>query len=305
MFKNCMIFRIAPGWAMDLAAMEAALAKMPFHPCGATQPESYGWTPPRGEKNGALVESIAGQRILRFQFESKSVPASAIKRKLDERCAKIEENEGRKPGRKETRELKDEILLELLPHAFPKESAILAWFDLANGRLVLDCSSPGKADTLISALVECLPGLQVSLLNTQVAPQAAMTQWLSGKPEDWPEHFAPGRFVELNSGDEMNATVKFDRHHLDDDQMRLHIGQGKLPTQLALDWQGRVSFVLTEGTQLKKIAFLDGVFESPSNGEQEGGFDADIAIATGELSALIGDLVQALGGELGQQGDAA
>lgn len=305
MFKTCMIYRIAPGWAMDLAAMESALAKMPFHPCGATQPESYGWTPPRGEKNGALVESVAGQRILRFQLETKSVPPTVVKRHLDERIAKMEQDEGRKPGRKETRELKDDIMLELLPHAFPKESSILAWFDLVNGRLVLDCSSPGKADTLISALVECLPGLQVSLLNTQVSPQAAMTQWLSGKPEDWPEHFAPGRFVELNSGDEMKSVVKFDRHHLDDDQMRLHIGQGKLPTQLALDWQGRVSFVLTEGTQLKKIAFLDGVFESPSNGEQEGGFDADIAISTGELSALITDLVQALGGELEQAGAAA
>lgn len=307
MFKNCMIFRIAPGRAMDLAAMESALAKMPFHPCGATQPESYGWTPPRGEKNGALVESIAGQRILRFQLESKSVPASAIKRKLDERCAKIEENEGRKPGRKETRELKDEILLELLPHAFPKESSILAWFDLANGRLVLDCSSQGKADTLITALVECLPGLQVSLLNTQVAPRAAMTRWLSGvtdvdDDDSWPAFFAPGRFVELNSGDEMNATVKFDRHHLDDEQMRLHISQGKLPTQLALDWKGRVSFVLTEGTQLKKIAFLDIVIDGPAEGDA---FDADVAIATAELSALITDLIPALGGELEQPGAAA
>ena len=80
--------------------------------------------------------------------------------------------------------------------------------------------------------------------------------------------------------------------------MRLHIGQGKLPTQLALDWNGRVSFVLTEGMQLKKITFLDGVLENPSNGEQDGGFDADIAISTGELSALVDDLVRALGGEL-------
>lgn len=298
MFKTCMIYRIAPGWAMDLAAMESALAKMPFHPCGATQPESYGWTPPRGEKNGALVESIAGQHILRFQLESKSVPASAIKRKLDERIAKIEENEGRKPGRKEARELKDEIVLELLPHAFPKESSILAWFDLQRGRLVLDCSSPGKADTLISALVECLPGFQVALLNTQVAPQAAMTQWLTRAAEDWPEHFAAGRFVELHSGDELKSTVKFDRHHLDDDQMRLHIGQGKLPTQLALDWQGRVSFVLTEGTQLKKIAFLDGAMIHADGETAETSFYGDVAIATGELSALITDLIQALGGEL-------
>ena len=302
MLKNCIIFRLDPAWSMDMAAMESALAAMPFHPCGATQPDSCGWVPPRGEKNGALVESIAGQRILKFQIERKSVPASAINRKLAERMTQIEQNEGRKPGRKEQRELKDEILLELLPHAFPKITQILVWFDLEHARLVLDCSSQGNADKAVTALVQCLPGLMVSQLLCHVAPQAAMTQWLTG--DQWPEPFAAGRHVELRSDDEMKSIVKFDRHHLDDDQMRLHISQGKLPTKLAMDWDGRVSFVLTEGLQLRKIKFLDAVFEG-EKAEDEGGFDADVAIATGELSALITDLVQALGGEYGQESGAA
>lgn len=293
-----MVYRIAPGWAMEVEAMEAALAKMPFQPCGATQPESYGWAPPRGQAHGALVELVAGQRILRFMHESKAVPGSVVKRRLEERCAQIEENEGRKPGRKESRELRDEIVQELLPMAFARTASILVWLDLEQGRLVLDCASTGKADTLVSALVECLAGLQVSLLNTQVSPQAAMTQWLTGNADEWPAHFAPGREVELKSGDEMNSVVKFTRHPLDDEEMKRHIAQGKLPTQLALDWEGRVSFVLTEGTQLKKVAFLDGVFEEQAGAEDNGGFDSDVAIATGELAALITDLTTALGGEL-------
>lgn len=293
-----MVYRIAPGWAMEVEAMEAALAKMPFQPCGATQPESYGWAPPRGQAHGALVELVAGQRILRFMHESKAVPGSVVKRRLEERCAQIEEKEGRKPGRKESRELRDEIVQELLPMAFARTSSILVWLDLEQGRLVLDCASTGKADTLVSALVECLAGLQVSLLNTQVSPQAAMTQWLTGNADEWPAHFAPGREVELKSGDEMNSVVKFTRHPLDDEEMKRHIAQGKLPTQLALDWEGRVSFVLTEGTQLKKVAFLDGVFEEQAGAEDNGGFDSDVAIATGELAALITDLTTALGGEL-------
>ena len=298
LFKNVMVYRIAPGWAMEVEAMEAALAKMPFQPCGATQPESYGWAPPRGQAHGALVELAAGQRTLRFMHESKAVPGTVVRRRLEERCAQIEEKEGRKPGRKESRELRDEIVQELLPMAFARTASILVWLDLEQGRLVLDCASTGKADTLVSALVECLAGLQVSLLNTQVSPQAAMTQWLTGNADEWPAHFAPGREVELKSGDEMNSVVKFTRHPLDDEEMKRHIAQGKLPTQLALDWEGRVSFVLTEGTQLKKVAFLDGVFEEQAGAEDSGGFDSDVAIATGELAALITDLTTALGGEL-------
>jgi recombination associated protein RdgC len=59
-------------------------------------------------------------------------------------------------------------------------------------------------------------------------------------------------------------------------------------------WQGRVSFVLTEALQLKKIIFQEPV---QSEGQDEGGLDADTAIATGELGKLIRDLAAALGGD--------
>ncbi len=298
MFKNVMVYRIGPDWSATVEQMEEELAKMPFEPCGATQEISMGWVPPRGDKHGALVELVGGHRILRFVIESKGVPGSVIKRHLDERIADIEAKEGRKPGRKESRDLRDEIVHDLLPMAFAKTSTVMVWMDLQTGRLVLDCASQGKADEVITALVKAFDGLQLSALNTQMSPQAAMTAWLTGTADDWPAHFAPGREVELKSGDEMNSVVKFTRHHLEDEEMRRHISQGKLPTKLALDWDGRVSFVLTEGTQLKKVAFLDGVFEDNATAEDGGGFDADVAIATGELGALITDLTAALGGEL-------
>jgi recombination associated protein RdgC len=66
---------------------------------------------------------------------------------------------------------------------------------------------------------------------------------------------------------------------------------------LALTWEGRVSFSLTEALQLKKITFLEGVFEGTS-AEKDEGFDADVAIATGELRKLLPDLFEALGGEM-------
>ena len=294
-----MVYRVATEGSLGVEQMETALGQMLFTPCSATQDKSMGWVPPRGQQHGALVESINSQRILCFMIESKGVPGSVIKRHLDERLAQIEAKEGRKPGRKESRELRDDIVQQLLPMAFAKTSSVMVWLDLQTGRLVLDCGSQGKADEVVSALVKCLPGVQISALNTQQSPQAAMTQWLTAGGEDgWPRHFAPGREVELKSGDEMNSVVKFTRHHLDDAEMQRHISQGKLPTKLALDWDGRVSFVPTESTQLKKVAFLDGVFEDNASAEDEGGFDADVTISTGELSALITDLIEALGGEL-------
>ena len=57
-----------------------------------------------------------------------------------------------------------------------------------------------------------------------------------------------------------------------------------------------MSFVLTDTMQVKKVQFLDVVFEG--NKPEDSGFDADAAIATGELKQLIPDLLEALGGEM-------
>lgn len=293
MFKNAIIFKTGGLWSQDLVDMEVALGTNVFTPCEPYQYHRCGWVPPRGFEHGALVESTAGQRILCLQFETKSVPAATVKRHLDERVAKIEREEGRKPGRRETRDLKDEIERSLLPHAFPKTTRVLVWFDLENQRLIVDTSSQTRADEVITELVRAIPQIQITPLITERAPQGAMMTWLVGEPDQWPYLFAAGRFVELNSGDEMKSTVKFDRHHLDDAEMRHHIKQGKFPTKLGMDWDGRVSFVLTYAMRLRNIKLLDTVIE----GKTEGGFDADVAIVTGELTSMIDNLIAALGGE--------
>jgi len=298
MISNAIIYRIAPLWPADLPAIEEALAKAPFVECGATQERSVGFVPPLGEEHGALVEAIGGQWILRFKTETKAVPAEVLTRKVDEKAAAIEQETGRKPGKKERKDLKDEAKLDLLPMAFAKQASTWIWIDREAHTLVIDASSQGRADLIVSALVELLPGLSVSLLHTQISPQAVMSSWLLdgdnlSTHDRW--NFDIGRDCELKSSDETKAVVKYGRHPLDIDEVQQHIAQGKLPTKLALTWDDRVSFVLTEGLQVRKLQFLDTVFEG--RGNDEGGFDADVAIATGELAKLIPDLIEALGGE--------
>ena len=42
MFKNMIVYRIAPQWQVELTQVEEALAKAPFMECGATQEKSLG-----------------------------------------------------------------------------------------------------------------------------------------------------------------------------------------------------------------------------------------------------------------------
>ncbi len=302
MFKNIIAYRIAEGWQPDLTAVEEALAALPFAECGATQERSAGWVPARGEAHGALAESVAGQWVLRWHSEAKVLPASVLARKVKEKAEAIERQTGRKPGKKESRELKDEAKLDLLPMAFTKQGSTWVWIDREARTLVIDAGAQGRADEITTALVEQLPGLALALIDTQTSPQAAMAHWL--REQEPPAGFAVDRECELKSASEDKAVVRYARHPLDIDEVRAHIEAGKLPTKLAMSWDDRVSFVLTEGLQLKKIAFQDTVFEGQK--QDDAGFDADVAIATGELSKLIPDLILALGGEgRGEIGGAA
>jgi recombination associated protein RdgC len=294
-FKNVIVYRIGEGWTATLAQIEDCLEAERFVPCGASQDKSVGWVEPRGEAHGPLVESVAGQLIVKLKIETKAVPGSVVARKAKERSDQIEATTGRKPGKKEMRDIKDDVRMTLMPLAFSKESSVWVWIDTASSLLIIDAGSQAKADEVITRLVSALPGLSVMLLNTQMSPQAAMTAWLI--TQEPPSDFSVDRECELKAVDESKSVVRYVRHALDTEEVKQHVEGGKLPTRLALTWNSRVSFVLAEALQLKKVTFLDVVFEATSS-EKDEGFDADVAIATGELCQLLPDLIEALGGEM-------
>jgi len=293
-FKNLIMYRIAPDWQSTADQVEERLQAGHFVECGASQEKSVGWTEPRGQANGLLLESVAGQWIAKLMVETRALPASVVNRKVQERVAHIEASTGRKPGKKEIRDLKDDTRLELLPMAFTKQSSVLVWFDRDARLLLVDAASQARADEVVTLLVQSLPGLALTLVDTRISPATAMAEWLTS--QEAPAGFSVDRECELKAADESKAVVRYTRHRLDTDEVKQYVEEGKLPTRLAMTWAERVSFMLTEGLQLKKLAFLGVVFEGASKGKDDG-FDADVAIATGELRKMLPDVLEALGGE--------
>lgn len=295
MFKNLTVYRIGPDWSASVADMEERLHKARFVACGLTQQQSSGWVEPRGIKHAPLVEKVAGHLLLKLMTEQRVLPGAVIKRRVEEITQKIEQETGRKPGKKQSKEIKEQAMLELLPMSFTKQASINVWIDPDQRLLLVDSSSQGKADEVVSYLVKTLESIAVGQLHTKQSAAAAMSEWLvSGEP---PSSFTVDRDCELKSSDEMKSLVRYSRHLLDIDEVRQHITSGKVPTKLGMSWEGRVSFLLSDTMQVKKLTFLDVVFEGQKAASKDEAFDADAAIATGELSQLLPDLIDALGGE--------
>lgn len=306
MFKAASFFRIADDFILPpLESLEDALQASRFIPCGATQPESSGWVPPRGNKGTLLAESIGSQLIVKLCTERRPLPASAVKAAVEERIERYKQETGHeRVGARIKKEFKEEVILDLLPRAFTKRSTTTLWIDAVNKFLVVDAGSLTGADKVVSQLVEALsgitasgPGLMARPVQTSLSAPSAMAHWLASR--DAPIGFTVDRDCELKMQDDQKSTVRYSRHTLEIDEVAEHIAAGKVPTQLAMTWNDRVSFVLTDAGQVKKLKLLDVVLDGmQEKGKDDDGFDTDAAIVTGELSALIPDLLEALGGEL-------
>ncbi|GAB4042217.1 MAG: recombination-associated protein RdgC [Rubrivivax sp.] len=296
LFKNTLVYRITDWQVPGLAEIEARLQAAPFVEGGPTTPESIGWVPPRGEAHHPLAEAVAGQLVLRQRREVRAVPGGALRQELQARLDALERQTGRRPKGRAAREIKEELVLTLLPRAFPKRSDLVAWID-PEARLVwVGTANAKRADALVTPMLEALGGgLRLAPLQTALAPATAMATWLAEGQA--PHGFAIDRDCELKQPDGEKATVRYVRHALEGEgvgeEIAAHIRAGKRPTQLALTWGGRVSFVLHESGALKRLQFVDGLATETAGDE---GFDADVTLFTGELRRLWPDLLEALGG---------
>lgn len=295
-FKNLQIYRLPAPWAINADELAAHLAPQAFAACPSLEMQSQGWVSPRG--NDRLVHVVNRQFLLKLDTEKKLLPSTVINQVTKARAAELEEQQGFPPGRKQTKELKEQVTDELLPRAFSVVRSTWVWIDPVNGWLLVDAGSPGKAEEVLKLLFKAIPKFPLETLRTVMSPGAAMTDWLVS--DEAPNGFTVDQDTELRSTAESKATVRYVRHTLEAEDIRRHIESGKQCTRLALTWADKVSFVLTENLSVKRIAPLDVLKEDSeiAGKNEDERFDGDFMLMTGELAKLLAALVDALGGQL-------
>ncbi|TVT52123.1 MAG: recombination-associated protein RdgC [Azoarcus sp. PHD] len=298
-FKNLQLYRLPAGWDMSIEKLEEQLAKKPFNPCGSQDMESRGWLSPLG--NEVLVHAVGGQWLIALGFEHRLLPSSVVKQEADERAAEMADQQGFKLGRKQMKDLREQVAQELMPRAFTRRRRLHAWIDPVGGWLAVDAPSQARAEDVIEELRHCLDSFPLTLVRTERSPVSAMADWLAGN--EAPAGFSIDQDCELRSVTEDKAAVRYVRHPLEGDEIKGHLEAGKLPTRLALTFDDRVSFVLTDKLEIKRIDFLDVVRDQIDGQaeDEEALFNAEFALMTGELGQLLPAVVEALGGELKQE----
>jgi recombination associated protein RdgC len=297
-FKNIYLYRLENDFTLSPEELHDALLKKAFTPCAATQRESLGWVSPLGKNSEMLTHAANGYILLTMARQERLLPASVIREEMEEKVAEIEAKEDRKVSRKEKKEMRENLEFELLPRAFTRTQKIDAWISPRHqgaGWLVVNTPSAPRAEALSELLRKTLGSLPLALPETEVVPTVAMSKWL--KDGVLPVPFELALECELKSEGDEKSVVAFRKHELLTDEVQANLDAGKVVSRLGMVWDNKISFLLTEDLQIRKLRFLDVLEEQLQDSDpqtHEEHLDIEFALMTGEVSAMLGDLFKAL-----------
>lgn len=298
-FKNLHIFRLLQPFTLSASALHDELAKAVFQPSGQMDMESMGWAPPLGRDSESLVHSINNCIVFAARKEEKILPASVVREFVNEKVEEIETQQMRKVRKRERDEIREEVLIDLVPRAFTRSIYLYAYIDVTNRWLLVDTPSQKKAEEFTSFLRSTLGSLPVASPQVKKNPAQVMTGWLV-KPDECPPIFELADACVLTDMTQEGAIVNCKRQDLLAEEIHGHLEAGKVVTRLALEWNDRLSLILDHELVIRRLQMLDLIHVQIEDAKTETPaqrFEVDLAIMTNELASLIKNIFEVFGGE--------
>jgi len=296
-FKNLRLYRLTKPFDLTPEDLHEQLTEKISRSCIGLEPSTYGWISPLGRNSEQLTHAANGYIMICTRKEEKVLPAAVVREILAEKVALIEDEEARTVRRKEKEELRQEILVDLLPKAFSKSSLTYAYIDPKKGWLVIDASSASKAEELVSLLRETLGTFSAVPPSVKTAPASILTNWLNGLAV--PVEYVIEDQCELRDPSAEGAVIRCTKQDLLSDEIQVHLKAGKQVTKLAIEWHEHLTCLLCDDLSIKRLRFLDIIQETAADEavDEASRLDADFALMTLELARFIPSMIDAFGGE--------
>lgn len=302
-FRNLTFFRfpaelgsLLPAPAGDeLADLDARLATAPLRPLGPLELSTRGFVPPLGHGSEAYAHAVGRAHWIALGGEEKLLPAAVVNAELERRLDEIEEREGRRPGGRARKRLKEEIVQDFLPRAFSRPTRTDAYFDLDRCFIAVDTTSRRTAEGVVSAVRQTTGTFPALPLNAEVAPRSVLTSWIAGEPLR--DGLSLGEDCEFRSAGDDGGRVTIRSLELGSEEVTQHLEAGMQCTRLALVLDDHLSFELGEDLVVRKLRFLDGAVDALGDQRHEdmhAELDARFALMAGEVGRLFDVLEQAL-----------
>lgn len=294
-FKNLTLFRAIGADRLDGPALQEALAAAVVRPCGKLEPMTMGWISPYDPDDERMVHTVGKCHLLRFARRERVLPPAVVRERVAERAAAFRDKTGRRPTRRQQVNLRDEVMMELLPQAFVKPAYVDCCLDAEAGWFAVNAAGGKRSEEVATGLRYAVDGLQLQAIDAANRIRTVMSGWLeAGRCAD---DFALGEECDLRDDRDAGSTVRCRKQDLEAPEIGLHLKAGKRAVKLGLIWADRLAFSLGEDFTLARLKPLDLLLEQMEavpDGDGVAALDAEFALMTLELRALIEALVKAL-----------
>lgn len=242
--------------------------------------------------SGLYTAQFPGGVAFKVRIDEKIIPASQVEKETERLALETQRLSGRKPGKKERKELKDAALLSLAPRAFPRTAVVTCYYERSTQYLIVPTTSKKLSDTITSALVHAVASMKTTTINVSGVKKgltARMTKWLENDDEAFGQ-FNPSGDAAL-AHDKRRLTVKMGNLLAAKEGLQEAITKGFEVTSLGFNHLDTgVEFRLTDSFQFKGIVFV----HDHAQGDDDL-FAAEAAIEVSAFSKVVAELCEMMG----------
>ena len=294
-FKNATVYRVNASQRLSAALIEEALQRIPFRPVGSLEYKSHGFVHPTEMRiTDVLTLPVNTCVFFALRQDEKKIPPAALTELVEARVKKIENEQMRKIGRKERKIIKEELVDQLLPNVLPTQRITRAYVDLAHDYLVIDTTSPARADDIKTDLAS---NLFLGGVTGQFLPPSIDSRRVSNTMSDWLLNgWTPDGWTIEDEGEiydpQKQSIIRISGQDMESSDITNLLSTGRAVSKLGMTWQDNISMVLSaSGLTFSKLDWLPLAQEKLQRGIDDETYatatEASLTIMTGDMRELI------------------
>lgn len=291
--KSLTVYRSPKGWVPDLEKLKNNLSN--------PEKMGYQW---KVLRNDDPFITVGDNTLIVCEKQEKLLPASVINRELKIRAEKQMQLQGYKVGKKQMRDLKEQITAELYAKAFTTIKPVAVWIDQKADLLCIETTSDSMADDVYMRLAR-----DMDYRGYRLQPDQSVDAFMKNlilSDDSSIGNFSLGRSCVLQDAESGSKRITYKNEALDTGVVSNYVLQGKKPVKLEIALGlGDCFFMIDTRFVVSKITLPDLVENRSEFDTDDDYFDSEFTIRAGQCRGIIFSLLEELGEQESEEKDAA
>lgn len=265
----------------NLPLLRDHLEELAFTEISSHEYSRTGFVATPGSPSAELVTFLPSGYSFALRYDEKIIPAASVKAEVAKRAAAMDY----KPGRKQLREMRDEVFADMVTVALHRTTIVPCFYHPASETLLVCTVSQKLADLVMSSLVKVIGSIKTTTIHIAELKNGLTTkiknQLFTGDTQ-FPGFELPGSFwLKSDNGEKVSIEIEVGDS---DGPLSEALGAGLQVEALRLN-RGIVSFKLSSDFVFRGISFVEGE-EEPEEDAWVGEADIQLIEMADTVKAL-------------------